>query len=68
MNLLQSLTAEAATAKEKKSLTAKTTKARGTTIESTPREEREDERIANTSTLGRRGRPVRGPHPRDIIS
>jgi hypothetical protein len=42
MNLLQSLTAEAATAKEKKSLTAKATKARGTTIESTPREERED--------------------------
>jgi hypothetical protein len=24
-------------------------------------------RIANSSTLGRRGRPVRGPHPRDII-
>src|SRR5512132_3542161 len=25
-------------------------------------------RIANSSTLGRRGRPVRGPYPRDIIA
>jgi hypothetical protein len=25
-------------------------------------------RIANSSRLGRRGRPVRGPHPRDIIA
>jgi hypothetical protein len=25
-------------------------------------------RIANSRTLGRRGRPFRGPHPRDIIA